>query len=93
MTLFRDLKYQSSVMSFPIPPHLLRTYHGNDFEIGENSLHALTRLQPDMGQIQAKALSAVAPRPRHRAVSTLAHVLGLGLIPLGLARVLPPVGP
>ena len=63
MTLFRNRKYQSSFMSFPILPHLLSAYHGSDLEIGENSLHALTRLQPDLGQIQAKALSAVAPRP------------------------------
>ena len=71
-------------MAFHILPHLLRAYHGNDLEIGANSLHVLTRLQPDMGQLQAQALSAVAPWSWHRVVSTLAHVLGFGLIGLVL---------
>jgi len=65
-------------------PQLLRDHHGNDPEIGENSLEVLTRLQPDMGQTQAKALSVVAPRLWHRLVSTLAHVLGIGLVGLAL---------
>ena len=84
MTLIRDRKYQKSFMSFPILPHLLSAHRGNDLDIGENSLHALTRLQPDMGQTQVKALSAVAPGLLLRAVSTLAHVLGFGLIALVL---------
>ena len=65
-------------------PQLLRGHHSNDPEIGENSLHVLTRLQPDMGQTQATALSVVAPRLWHRLVSTLAHVLGFGLVGLAL---------
>ncbi len=71
-------------MAFPILPQLLRTYHGNGLEIGESSLHVLTRLQPDMGQTQANALSVVAPRLWHRVLSTLAHVLGFGLVGLVL---------
>ena len=50
MTLIRDRKYQKSFMSFPILPHLLSAHRGNDLDIGENSLHALTKSQPDMAR-------------------------------------------
>jgi len=68
-------------MAIPILRQFSGPYHGGNAEVRKN---LSPRLQPDMSQPPAVALPAGAVRPWHRVMSTLAHVLGFGLVALAL---------
>ena len=71
-------------MAFSILPQFSGVYDGNNAGVRKNRPHLPPSLQPDMSQPPAIALPAGAVSPWHRVMSTLAHVLGFGLVALAL---------
>ncbi len=75
-------------MAFPILRQFTGAYNGNNAEARKNNAPRLQSgppsLQPAMSQPPARALPAGAVSSWHRVMSTLAQVLGFGLV--GLAQ-------
>ncbi len=71
-------------MAFPIVRQFSGAYNGNNAEVLKNHPHLPTSLQPALSQPPAMALPAGAVSPWHRVMSTLAQVLGFGLVALAL---------
>ncbi len=71
-------------MAVAILPEFSGAYHGHAAKGPVASTQVLTRPRLRTSQRPAMALPARAAGPWHRAVSTLAHVLGFGLVALTL---------
>ena len=71
-------------MAFSILPQFSRAHSGNATGNRDNNQGALPRLLPGVSHVPTMALLAGAAKPWHRVMSTLAHVLGFGLVALVL---------
>ena len=71
-------------MAFSILPQFTDAYDGKNAGVRRNHPHLPMGLRPDMSQPPAMALPAGKVSPWHRVMSTLAHVLGFGLVALAL---------